>query len=355
MKKLLFILPLFTLCACNSPEKPIAAQPQPGTFAKGCDIGWLTEQEADGVLFYNEAGKTSDCIALLKSIGMNSVRLRVWVNHSTGWCNKADVLQKAIRAKAQQQRIMIDFHYSDFFCDPGRQDIPAEWTSYTIMQLTEAIADHTTDALSTLQAAGITPEWIQIGNETTNGMLWPVGQLWNSNGDLPDGWKNYTRLSNSGYDAAKAVFPEAQIIIHIDNAWEDRDWWYTKFRNNGGKFDMIGLSHYPQTNPDKTYKQMNTLCAQHTEQLANKFGVPVMIAEVGTKSENPTLAATIMQDFINKVCTLECCAGVFYWEPQVYKGWKPAEYIPLGWGAYDMGAFTNDGKPAQALKLLLGQ
>lgn len=340
--------------ACNSPEKP-QEEPQTGTFAKGCDIGWLTEQEHDGILFYDEAGKATDCIALLKSIGMNSVRLRVWVNHTTGWCNKADVLAKAQRAKALQQRIMIDFHYSDFFCDPGRQDIPALWSNYDIAQMQEAIAEHTNDVLSALKASNITPEWIQVGNETTNGMLWPMGQLWDSNGDLEDGWKHYVVLSNAGYDAAKAVFPEAQIIIHIDNAWEDRDWWYTRFRATGGKFDMIGLSHYPQTNPDKTYKQMNTLCAQHTQQLADKFGVPVMIAEVGAKADNVTLAAAVMQDFIDKVCVLEDCAGVFYWEPQVYNEWRPAEYIPLGWGAYNMGAFTNQGKPAQALKLLLGQ
>lgn len=354
MKKLIYILPLCALFACNTPEKPIEDEPQIGSFAKGGDLGWLTEQEADGVKFYNDNNEATDCIVLLRSIGMNSVRLRVWVNHSTGWCNKQDVIIKARRAKAQKQRIMIDFHYSDFFCDPGRQDIPAAWKDYTLQQMQQAIAEHTTDVLSALQAEGITPEWIQVGNETTNGMLWRMGQLWDNNGDLPDGWKNYAALSNAGYDAAKAVFPEASVIIHIDNAWEDRAWWYTAFRNAGGKFDMIGLSHYPQTNDQKSYTEMNTLCAEHVQQLAKRFGVPVMIAEVGTKSANPTLAAKVMQDFIDKVCGLEQCAGVFYWEPQVYNAWRPAEYIPLGWGAYDMGAFTAQGKPAEALKLLFG-
>ncbi len=353
MKHISYIasLMLFFFVSCAPQEKPNDSVRQ-GGFAKGADISWLTEQESDGIVFYNQNNQATDCFSLLKSCGMNAARFRVWVNHSTGWCNKEDLLEKAKRADALQMRLMIDFHYSDFFCDPSHQEIPEAWKDYDINQMCEAVSAHTLDVLQSLQAIGITPEWVQVGNETTNGMLWPMGMLWDNNGDLQDGWKRYVALSNSGYDAVKRVFPAAKVVIHIDNAWEDRLWWYKKFAANGGKFDIIGLSHYPQTNSQKSWSEMNTLCAKHVDQLAQTFNVPVIIAEVGTKSANPSLAAQVMTDFVNKVCPSGNCAGVFYWEPQVYNGWKPAEYNALGWGPYDMGAFLSDGQPAEALKLL---
>lgn len=325
-------------------------------FCTRCRHELITEQEADGVRFYDEQGKATDCFALLQKLGMNAVRLRVWVNHSTGWCNQADVLAKARRAHALKQRIMIDFHYSDFFCDPGRQTVPAAWTHLDLAGLSEAVAEHTTAVLSALQAEGIVPEWVQVGNETTNGMLWDYGRLWNETGDMPDGWRNYARLSNAGYDAVKRICPDTKVIVHIDNAYDLRDWYWNSFRQAGGKFDMIGLSHYPQTNADKSWKTMNTLCANNISTLSERFGVEVMISEIGTKSDNPTLAAQVMQDFVNKVSeTDSACAGIFYWEPQVYNGWKPQEYNALGWGAYDMGAFDSEGKLTQALKILFQQ
>src|SRR4051812_427832 len=87
--------------------------PASASFAKGADISWLTQMEAAGVKFYNSGGVQQDLINLLKSLGMNTIRLRVWVNPSNGWNNKADVVAKAVRAKAAGMKIMIDFHYSD--------------------------------------------------------------------------------------------------------------------------------------------------------------------------------------------------------------------------------------------------
>lgn len=354
MKNLSYLeIALLFLCVACAPQEKPEEESKVGTFAKGADISWLTEQEADGVKFYDDSNKATDCIALLKSCGMNAVRLRVWVNHSTGWCNKEDVINKAMRATKLHQRLMIDFHYSDFFCDPGRQDIPNEWKDYDLTQMGEAIKQHTCDVLTELKKNNITPEWVQIGNETTNGMLWPMGKLWDDSGDIEQGWQHYVFLSNCGYKAAKEIFPEIKVVVHIDNAWEDRIWWYKKFTDNGGKLDIIGLSHYPQTNTQKSWSEMNDLCALHINQLAQTFGLPVIITEVGTKSSNPTLAAQVMTDFINKVSVSEHCVGIFYWEPQVYNGWKPAEYTNLGWEAYDMGAFKSGGQPADAIKILL--
>jgi arabinogalactan endo-1,4-beta-galactosidase len=290
----------------------------------------------------------------MREAGMNAVRLRVWVNHTTGWCHKEDVIIKAKRAAALKLRVMIDFHYYDFFADPSRQDIPVDWVDYDLAQMQQAVADHTTDVLSVLKAEGITPEWIQVGNETRNGMLWPMGQLWNNNGDLPNGWKNYSQLTNAGYDACKTIFPNALVIVHIDNAYENNNWFFRKLKQHGGKFDMIGLSHYPMMKEwsGKDWDEMNQLAVENIQLLYNEFECPIMVVEIGTKSVSEINAAEVIADFRQRVGELDYMKGIFYWEPQVYNNWRPQEYISLGWNAYDMGAFTDEGKPSEALKTL---
>lgn len=321
-------------------------------FAKGADIGWLTEMEADGVKFYNAEGAETECLSLLKQSGMNAVRLRVWVNpekEGSNYCDLKDVLVKARRAHALGMDIMIDFHYSDFFADPSKQNKPAAWTATTVAALKESVADHTKEVLQALKAEDITPRWVQVGNETRNGMIWPAGQLWDNSGDIPNGWKNYTTLHNVGYDAVKSIFPESIVIVHIDNAWDDQNWWFKKFRSNGGKMDMIGLSHYPQTHDTKTWQEMNDLAIAHIAQWGKTYGVDVMVCEVGVKPYQEALAATVIKDFVSRAKAIEQCAGIFYWEPQVYGGWKPAVYATLGWTPYDMGAFRTDGKPSTVM------
>ena len=325
-----------------------------GSYAYGADCSWISEQENDGVLFYDSLGQATDGMRVMRDAGMNSVRLRVWVNHTTGWCNKEDVIVKAKRAAALKLRVMIDFHYSDFFADPSRQNIPVEWADYNLAQMKQAVANHTTDVLTALKLEGVTPEWIQVGNETRNGMLWPMGQLWNNNGDLPNGWKNYAALTTAGYDACKAIFPEALVIVHIDNAYENNNWFFRKLKQNGGKFDMIGLSHYPMMKQwsGKDWDEMNSLAASNIKLLHNEFNCPIMIVEIGTLASSVATATQVIADFRQRVGALDYMKGIFYWEPQVYNNWRPKEYIELGWGAYNMGAFTSKGQPNEALKTL---
>jgi arabinogalactan endo-1,4-beta-galactosidase len=193
----------------------------------------------------------------------------------------------------------------------------------------QAVANHTTEVLSALKAEGVTPEWIQVGNETRNGMLWPMGQLWNNNGDLPNGWKNYAALTTAGYDACKEIFPEAMIIVHIDNAYENNNWFFRKLKQNGGKFDMIGLSHYPMMKQwsGKDWDQMNELAAANIRLLHNEFNCPIMVVEIGTIASSVNKAAEVIADFRQRVDTLDYMKGIFYWEPQVYNNWRPKEYI----------------------------
>ncbi len=321
--------------------------------AKGVDVGWLSEMEHDNIVFYNDAGKPQDCLTILKKLGMNAVRLRVWVNPPDGWSGKADVVAMSKKINKLGLQLMIDFHYSDFFADPGKQDKPQQWADYSLDELCQAVAEHTTDVLQALKDQHIEPQWIQIGNETRNGMLWDTGKFWDTDGnELPNGWNNFVRLCNHGYDAAKSIFPNAKVGVHVDNAFSDNTWWWQKYQDLGGKFDIIYLSHYPQTQPTISWEEMNSLCAENCVRLAAQFNCQTMISEVGMYA-NDTLNTTIMQDFADKVLSLPVCDGAFYWEPEVYGGWHPAIYNDLGWGSYNMGAFTPEGQPNEALKILL--
>lgn len=346
-----------------------------GSFAKGADVSWLSEMEHDGVKFYKPSEGSyqkseGDCLDIMQSMGMNAVRLRVWVNHATGWSNKADVVATATRAAKQGLRVMIDFHYSDFFADPGHQDIPAAWQNYSYEQLCEAVREHTLDVLYALKEAGVKPEWVQVGNETPGGMLWPVGRVMDlstprdSAAETPvvNHWNEYAGLTATGYKAVKEAFPAATVIVHVDNAFMYRDWFFRAMEEHGGRFDMIGLSHYPMMTEWSgiPWQEANRRAEENIRALITTFHRPVMIAEIGMinwgKGEQydsvANVANIVMTDFLTRISAIDSCAGVFYWEPQCYGGWRPTEYIPLGWNGYNMGSFTPEGSPSPALKTM---
>ena len=118
------------------------------------------------------------------------------------------MIVKAVRAKDLGMDVMVDFHYSDFWADPSKQVKPVAWKDMDLGQLKEAIRNHTTEALQALKAKGVTPKWVQVGNETNNGMLWPTGKIdWDKSGT--ERYANYVALNNAGYDAVKSVFRNA--------------------------------------------------------------------------------------------------------------------------------------------------
>ena len=206
-------------------------------FWLGADISGTSALERYGVKLYNTAGKERDNISLMRELGLNAARFRVWVNPLGGECNMYDVLAMAQRAQTQGMAIMIDFHYSDWWADPGKQYIPARWRHYNYEQMKRALAMHTTETLQLLKAGGVDVKWIQIGNETTNGFLWPMGHT-------PENMKQYAGLTQAGYKAAKKVFPKATCIVHLDAAC-DIDRYHRIFdglRQYKAKFDMIGVS-----------------------------------------------------------------------------------------------------------------
>lgn len=328
-------------------------------FVRGGDISWGTEMEASGRKFYTTSGQETELFALMKMIGMNTVRLRVWVNPQGygygAWCDKADIVKKAERAHEQGLDVLIDFHYSDFFADPSRQEIPKDWNTYTFDQVKTAVADHTKDVLTALKEKGIEPKWVQVGNETNNGFIFDHGKIeWNTKSGSAR-YTNYVTLSNAGYDAVKEVFPDAYVIVHIADAYkaaDDDGWFYREFKEAGGKFDMIGLSHYPDWNDWDSTKSgvaSNTNAANSVKKLGDLFKVPVMIVETGFSVKDADKASEVMTDLFDKTKNLTQCAGIIYWEPETDGGWKPDYYTTVGWQPYEKGAFTTDGKPTAAL------
>lgn len=367
MKKLFLLIAGFVpfgLAACGNenngfaPDTPAEpAVPEPiEHFVRGADISWYTEMEADGKRFYNAQGQERTCPALMKEIGMNAVRLRVWVNPRNKGCLYSDAADVAAKAKASWQaglNVMVDFHFSDWWADPSRQELPADWAGRSLDELKQRVAEHVGQTLRAVTGAGATVAWIQIGNETRNGMMHPYGQLWNNEGNLPDGWKNFAALYMAGYKAAKAVCPQALVMPHLNHAYEDNGWWFKELKAAGGTFDMIALSHYPQADNDsQSWQELNRAATTQIRQLAKDFGVPVIVSEFGVRQSNPALGAEVAADFMQRVRPLgpSICAGVFYWEPEVYGNWKPSSYDSYGWGAYDQGAFTADGKPSSILQ-----
>ncbi len=308
-------------------------------YAYGADIGWVTQEEKQGFTFHDATGHRNDPFVLLKSFGIDAIRLRVWVDPKDGWNDKADTLAKARRAAAQGQRIMIDFHYSDNWADPAKQVKPRAWTGDTEAQLEQHVRDHTLEVLNYLKANGIAVSWVQIGNEITNGLLWPDGNV--KDGDTKH-WANLTALTNSGYDAVKSVYPDAQVVIHIDNGWDDAKAkaWFGNFFANSGKVDIIGLSYYPAYSPTKDWKQENVHLGQTMDDLVALYHKPVMVVEIGYRADQPDDARAMIKDVIARNQSLgDKGLGVFYWEPD-----SPG---PMH---YPLGAMTDDGRFTAAME-----
>lgn len=363
----------------NKTEEQAGAGGQPSTetaFVKGADISWVTEMERQGDKFFNARGEERECTALMKEMGLDAIRLRVWVDpkEHDNWCNQEDLVVKAKRAAALGMDVMVDFHYSDWWADPGQQHKPAAWKGLSVEQLRQAIAGHTKDVLSALKTAGVTPKWVQVGNEIRPGMLWDEearlsGASWDIKANevkemgwtstevkYPKNWANLGTFIATGYDAVKEVFADAIVIVHLDNGYDNGlyTWFFDELKKHGGKWDMIGMSIYPfwtmEEHPEYTAEKTITDCIANIRAVSARYGCDVMIVETGMEcaddngqlaaeavlQEGKTLLARLIKE--SRENTGGRCKGVFYWEPEC----KP--------GKYRLGAFTDDGRPTAIME-----
>jgi arabinogalactan endo-1,4-beta-galactosidase len=311
MKHLLWLLMVVWL------GLPANAQSQ-RTFWLGADISGTTELEARGTKLYNAKGEERENTALMKELGLNAVRLRVWVNPKAGFCSKEDVLVMALRAKVLGMAVMIDFHYSDWWADPAQQNIPEAWKDLNYKQMKKALAKHTCETLKLLKDNGIDVRWVQVGNETTNGFLWEMGRA-------STNMKQYAGLSQAGYKAVKKVFPKAEVIVHLDGGCDPKRYHFIfdGLRQYGAKWDMIGLSVYPYwdqrakltTSDDETLEK----CIANMNALYERYHTKMMIVETGYEVARPEEGKAFLKRLISAAATQTGghCEGVFYWAPEL--------------------------------------
>ena len=300
-------------------------------FWLGADISGTPEQEAWGVVNYNDENQPMENTRLMKYYGLNAIRLKVWVNPDREFNTPERVLEMAKRAKALGMEIMIDFHYSDTWADPGHNNSPKEWEGEELIVVKGKLADHTRYTLQLLKDNGIYVKWVQVGNETTNGMVWPIGRI-------PDHMEAYVELSNAGYDAVKEVFPEAVVITHLDDGYNRFLYKYVfnAMKRLGGKFDAIGMSVYPYWSKiDQTTKEAVTDVIENINYLSKEFECPVYIVETGAEVTKPEEGYDFISRLINAAMndTEGNCKGVFYWEPT-------AVHTPEK-GGYSLGAYES--------------
>lgn len=290
-----------------------AARNNAFTFLRGADIGFLTEMEDDGDLFYNTTDQ-QDLYTILKERNINAIRLRVWVNPAGPdfYNGIADVVAKAVRAKNAGMNLMIDFHYSDSWADPKKQNIPAAWASYNLTQMKAAVASHTTACLNALATAGVTPDFVQVGNEVDYGMLWPMGSITAGN------MANFAALYKAGYDAVKAFNAAIKVIVHFSKGNDNTNCKYVLdgLLSNGATFDLVAVSVYPTVNYAAVMNNTNA----NLQDLVTVYNKDVMVAECGYFQSDPKTARAMIETLIDNVSSLpgNHGLGVYYWEPEAY-------------------------------------
>ena len=296
-----------------------------------------------------------DPLDAFRKNGVDWMRIRVWNEprsgegepYLAGTCDMAHYIRLAKLVKAKGYKLLLDFHYSDFWADPGKQMIPKAWQGMDANTMAQAVYGFTKECLMAAVDADVAPEMIQVGNEITNGMLWPVGRL-----EQPDGTRgnyvNFCGLVEAGCRACREVLPQAKIILHLERS-NDREVYqefFTEMEKAGIDSDIIGASYYPYWHgtPEELFANLNA---------CRLFGKELMVMELGygftTQAYclggdtqrlvidadrayvpgftekypvTPEGQASFVADFLAQTKE-QGISGVFYWEPL----WLPGEGI----------------------------
>ncbi len=220
-----------------------------GPFIFGAEVSWVPEDEADGAEYYDR-GVRKDIFEILKEYKFNYIRLRLFVDPGApdgyaahrreAFCDLAHVEAMAKRAKAAGMGILLDIHYSDTWSSPGHQKKPLAWENLSFPDLTKAVHDFTYKAIQGLKDNGTPANMVQIGNEISDGMLFPDGRRSN--------WDNFAVLVKAGIDGAKEADPSVKIALHhhLGRSNERMRPWLDNLIQRGAQFDIIGMSCYAQ-------------------------------------------------------------------------------------------------------------
>lgn len=214
----------------------------------GADISFLPELEHKGMKFYDTDGKEKDAIGILKDHGLNYIRLRIFndpardsgYSPNLGFCDLTHTLQMAKRVKAAGMKLLLDFHYSDYWADPGKQHMPKAWRGKNISELKQAVYDYTRMVMQALKDQGTAPDMVQVGNEINHGMIWPHGSV--------NHFDSLAQLFFAGVQGVKAISPNTSIMLHVALGGQNDEskFFIDNMVKRGVPFDVIGLSYYPK-------------------------------------------------------------------------------------------------------------
>ena len=262
----------------------ISASASTNSFLAAADFSDLAFFESNGVV-YKDGGQVEDGLQILKHHGLNCVRLRLWTSSAAQAAadpynygnNLAYTVPLAQRVKNAGLLFSLDFHYSDTWADPGHQAIPDAWTNLDFSQLVQEMRTYNSNTIATFDAAGAPPDYVQVGNEITSGMLWPYGQV---SGSTNTSWSQLGQLMKAAVqgiqDATTAMGGKMpKIIVHIDRGgdWATTQWFFDNLNYQQVPFDIIGESYYPFYQGSPT--NLN-LCLTNA---AARYGKPLIIAE----------------------------------------------------------------------------
>ena len=337
-------------------------------FVKGMDLSTLLELERCGAKYYDN-GEERDLLAIMKSYDVDTIRIRLWndpwsetgESYGAGENDLKTSLEIAKRVTAAGFGVLLNFHYSDFWADPGKQIKPKAWADYGVKELEQAVYDYTLESMQTFLDAGVNITMVQVGNELSNGLLWPEGKVPN--------YDNIATFVNAGIRAVRKADAAIPVMIHLDNGGNNALYreWFDNFTKRGEDFEIIGLSYYPFWHG--SLQMLN----DNMNDIAERYGKDLVIAEVsmGYTMEDyknyeklsdeerkgyatrPALVEKIeypmtkqgqydfMEDFLNRISHIKGGKGkgFFYWEP----AWIPV--LGSGWATPASLKYMNDPGP----------
>jgi len=337
MKHILVLFIMLIAVSCSNNKKETVAEEvientKLPDFYYGADLSYVNEMEDCGAIYKDANNITKDPYKIFKEAGNNLVRVRLWHNPTwTDYSNYEDIKKTIEKAKAEGMYVLLDFHYSDNWADPQKQEIPSAWLSElnNTEALGELLYNYTYKTLENLSIANLLPDMVQVGNEI-NPMILQHGEL-----QWPIDWDRNSHLINKGIKAVRDISEEknknVEVMLHIAQP-ENGLWWFEQATQNGiTDYDWIGLSYYPKWS-EYTLDNVSTVF----ETLINTYKKRLMVVETAYPFtlENADSAGNILGedalisgypateqgqlDFLNKLAEViknSGGEGLVYWEP----------------------------------------
>lgn len=247
----------------------------------GIDASTYLEELQHGAKYFRGDNEIDPLDAFVEN-GVDYMRIRVWNDpkseggepYLAGDCDIDNYVRLGRLAKSKGYKLLMDLHYSDFWADPGKQFIPKAWVGYTLDELVDAVYEFTVRCLKIATKEGVAPAIIQVGNEITNGILWPIGKL-EIDGKRCN-YDNFCRLIDAGCRACREVTPEAKIVLHLERSNDKAVYqeFFNEMESFGIDYDVIGASYYPYWHgtPEEMLDNMDA---------CRRFGKEIMIMELG--------------------------------------------------------------------------